>query len=70
MPLALLSVLAEPTLLPFAVYTTDATGCITSYNEAVACLWGRQPVLGRDCWSGACTYTLSMVRSCRMSVAR
>jgi PAS domain-containing protein len=39
--------------LPFAVYTTDATGRITFYNEAAVALWGRRPVLGRDLWSGS-----------------
>jgi PAS domain-containing protein len=39
--------------LPFAVYTTDATGRITFYNEAAVTLWGRRPVLGRDRWCGS-----------------
>jgi PAS domain-containing protein len=39
--------------LPFAVYTTDATGRITFYNEAAVALWGRRPVLGRDRWCGS-----------------
>lgn len=39
--------------LPVAVYTTDATGKITYYNEAAAELWGRHPELGRDEFCGA-----------------
>ncbi|MGL4962712.1 MAG: PAS domain S-box protein [Inquilinus sp.] len=39
--------------LPVAVYTTDATGKITYYNEAAAELWGRHPELGRDEYCGA-----------------
>jgi PAS domain S-box-containing protein len=33
-------------ILPVAVYTTDAAGRITFYNEAAAELWGVRPVLG------------------------
>lgn len=32
--------------LPVAVYTTDAVGRITYYNEAAAELWGQRPALG------------------------
>ena len=39
--------------LPYAIYTTDATGRITFYNEAAVALWGRRPVLGRDRWCGS-----------------
>lgn len=39
--------------LPIAVYTTDAAGRITFYNEAAAALWGRRPVLGQEHWCGA-----------------
>jgi len=39
--------------LPTAVYTTDAEGCITFYNEAAASLWGRRPKLGEDWWCGS-----------------
>jgi PAS domain-containing protein len=39
--------------LPFAVYTTDAAGRITFYNEAAVALWGRRPMLGRDRWCGS-----------------
>ena len=34
--------------LPAAVYTTDAQGRITSYNEAAAALWGCRPELGKS----------------------
>ncbi len=39
--------------LPVAVYTTDAQGYLTFYNEAATKLWGRHPVLGHDRWCGA-----------------
>jgi len=39
--------------LPVAVYTTDAAGWITSYNDAAAAFWGRSPVLGEERWCGA-----------------
>ncbi|MBA5862452.1 MAG: PAS domain S-box protein [Nitrospira sp. CR1.1] len=39
--------------LPAAVYTTDAEGRITRYNQAALDLWGRQPPLGVSRWSGS-----------------
>ncbi len=39
--------------LPAAVYTTDAEGNITYYNDAAAGLWGRRPALGSARWNGA-----------------
>jgi two-component system CheB/CheR fusion protein len=39
--------------LPAAVYTTDAAGRITFYNEAAAALWGRRPTIGADWWCGS-----------------
>jgi PAS domain S-box-containing protein len=39
--------------LPAAVYTTDAVGRITFYNEAAAALWGRHPELGKSEWCGS-----------------
>ena len=36
--------------LPAAVYTTDAAGRITFYNEAAVELAGHRPELGRDLW--------------------
>ncbi len=39
--------------LPAAVYTTDAEGCITYYNDAAAALWGHRPPLGSSQWCGS-----------------
>src|SRR6266850_2422655 len=39
--------------LPAAVYTTDAAGRITFYNEAAAALWGCRPKLNTDQWCGS-----------------
>ena len=39
--------------LPAAVYTTDAAGRITYYNEAAATLWGHRPSLGTSEWCGS-----------------
>jgi len=39
--------------LPVAVYTTDAEGRITYYNEAAAELWGHRPQLGSSHWCGS-----------------
>ncbi len=39
--------------LPAAVYTTDAAGRITYYNEAAAALWGHRPMLGSSEWCGS-----------------
>jgi PAS domain S-box-containing protein len=39
--------------LPAAVYTTDASGRITFYNEAAATLWGCRPKLDSDQWCGS-----------------
>ncbi len=36
--------------LPAAIYTTDADGRITFYNEAAVALAGRRPQLGSDQW--------------------
>jgi PAS domain S-box-containing protein len=38
--------------LGVAVYTTDADGAITFFNEAAAQLWGRRPTLGEE-WCGS-----------------
>jgi PAS domain S-box-containing protein len=38
--------------LDVAVYTTDAEGCITFYNDAAAELWGRRPAIG-ELWCGS-----------------
>lgn len=39
--------------LPAAVYTTDAEGRITYYNQQAADLWGKRPVLHEDRWCGS-----------------
>ncbi len=39
--------------LPAAVYTTDAQGQVTLYNEAAAALWGRRPEIGKEFWCGS-----------------
>jgi PAS domain S-box-containing protein len=39
--------------LPAAVYTTDADGYITFYNEAAAALWGCRPTLNTAQWCGS-----------------
>ena len=39
--------------LPAAVYTTDAAGRITYYNEAAVALWGHRPQLGSSEWCGS-----------------
>lgn len=39
--------------LPVAVYTTDAEGKITLYNETAAELWGRFPKIGEESWCGS-----------------
>lgn len=39
--------------LPAAIYTTDAAGRITFYNEAAVALWGCRPKLNSDQWCGS-----------------
>ena len=39
--------------LPAAIYTTDALGRITYYNEAAAKLWGHRPEIGKSEWCGS-----------------
>jgi len=39
--------------LPVAIYTTDAEGRITFYNQAAAQFWGRRPELNSDKWCGS-----------------
>ncbi len=39
--------------LPAAVYTTDAEGRVTLYNEAAVDLWGRKPEIGVQLWCGS-----------------
>ncbi|CAO4194156.1 hypothetical protein [Methylorubrum extorquens] len=35
------------------LYTTDAEGWLTYYNDAAAELWGRHPALGEERWCGS-----------------
>ena len=39
--------------LPSAVYTTDADGRLTYFNDAAAELWGQRPQLGTTEWCGS-----------------
>jgi PAS domain S-box-containing protein len=39
--------------LPAAIYTTDANGRITFFNQAAVKLWGYAPQLGQDQWCGS-----------------
>jgi len=39
--------------LPAALYTTDADGRITYFNEAAAEIWGQRPQLGSSEWCGS-----------------
>ncbi len=39
--------------LPAAIYTTDAEGRITYFNEAAAEMWGCRPELGKAKWCGS-----------------
>jgi PAS domain S-box-containing protein len=39
--------------IPAAIYTTDASGTITYYNEAAVEFAGRRPIIGTDKWSVA-----------------
>jgi PAS domain S-box-containing protein len=39
--------------LPGAIYTTDAAGRLTFYNDAAAELWGHRPALGTSEWCGS-----------------
>jgi PAS domain S-box-containing protein len=39
--------------LPVAVYTTDADGRLTFFNDAAVALWGHRPELGTARWCGS-----------------
>jgi PAS domain-containing protein len=39
--------------LPAAVYTIDAEGRITFFNQAAVDLWGCRPELGKSEWCGS-----------------
>ena len=56
--------------LPAAVYTADAVGRITFYNDAAVALWGCRPELGKSEWCGARgVYTGRTAGRCRMASA-
>src|SRR5450631_1053202 len=60
--------------LPAAIYTTDAAGRLTYYNEAAVELWGHRPALGSSEWCGSwklfCTDGTPMPHDeCPMAVA-
>ncbi len=40
-------------VLPAAIYTTDAAGRLTYFNDAAAELWGQRPPLGTTDWCGS-----------------
>ncbi len=40
-------------LIDAPLYTTDADGWLTFYNDAAAQLWGFRPVLGKARWCGS-----------------
>jgi PAS domain S-box-containing protein len=39
--------------LSVAIYSCDAAGYVTFYNEAASDLWGREPEVGKDQWCGS-----------------
>jgi PAS domain S-box-containing protein len=39
--------------LPAAIYSCDAMGRITQFNDAAVELWGRTPKIGHDLWCGS-----------------
>jgi two-component system CheB/CheR fusion protein len=39
--------------LPAALYTCDAEGYVTLYNDAALTLWDREPEIGKDVWCGS-----------------
>jgi len=39
--------------LPAGIYTTDAAGRLTYYNEAAVEMWGQRPALGTSEWCGS-----------------
>jgi PAS domain-containing protein len=55
--------------LPVAVYTTDAEGRITFYNEAAAELWGHRPEVGSQ-WCGSWRLSGPTGAHCRTTSAR
>jgi PAS domain-containing protein len=56
--------------LPVAIYTTDADGRLTFYNEAAAALWGQRPKLGDDRGTPPGCSIGPMARRCRTTNVR
>src|SRR5476651_2391823 len=56
--------------LPAAVYTTDAEGRITYYNETAAELWGHRPALGSSDGAARGSCSGQTERRCRTASAR
>ena len=56
--------------LQAAVYTTDAQGRITFFNEAAATLWGCRPEIGKSEWCGSWRLYWPDGRRWRMTNAR
>ena len=56
--------------LPAAIYTTDAAGRITYYNEAAAALWGCEPEIGKSEWCGSWKLFWPDGTPCRTANAR
>jgi PAS domain S-box-containing protein len=60
--------------MPCAVYSTDAEGYLTFYNDAALAIWGRKPVIVKDRWCGTLRgYNLDGVEvpldQCPMAIA-
>ena len=56
--------------LPVALFTTDADGYLTLYNEVAATLWGRHRLSGRIAGAALGSCTMRTEPRCRSSVAR
>ena len=52
------------------VYTTDADGWLTYYNDAAAELWGYRPELGKTRWCGSWRIFTTDGARCRSTSAR
>ena len=56
--------------IPAAIYTTDANGKITYYNEAAVELAGRRPTIGSDEWCVTWKLYWATERHCRTTNVR
>ena len=52
------------------LYTTDADGWLTYYNEAAVELWGYRPTLGQARWCGSLSLYEADGTPCLTTVAR